>query len=183
MTVSKNQCDRCKSIPRKSIKLALHDAICLATCIATFIKAIHSKLQQTYYRVQSRTATSSNCKNPSKNSLQSFQKVEQSSTLCYRRKYKKVAGQVTKRACYMLHLPATCLATPLQLKLLQTKEIAPCNTSCVARIFFWQRLQRFFETIASCSLRLQSVTCLLQFAINFFFLQRCKTSCKGNCIV
>ena len=85
----------------------------------------------------------------SKQSMQSLQKVELSSTLCNRCKPKKVETQVAKRACYTLQ--PTCNLSRNTILTQVAWKIAPCNTSCRARFYFLQRLQRFFETIASCS--------------------------------
>ena len=80
-----------------------------------------------------------------KNSMQSLQKVEPSSTLCNCCKPKNVAGQVAKRACYTLqptyNLSCNAIATQV------SKKIAPRNTSCIARFYFLQRLQRLFKPL------------------------------------
>ena len=109
-------------------KLVLHDAIFLATCLATLEKEIHCKLQKICYTLQFRAATQ--CCGSKKKSAQSLQKVEPSSTLCNLCKPKN-ARQVAKMAGYML-------ATKFE------KKISPCNTSCRARLYF---LHQHFETV------------------------------------
>ena len=83
-------------------------------------------------------------------------------------------GHVTGCKKGMLHA-ATYLTITIAAQV--AKKISPSNTSCRAYFFFSERLQRFFQTIASCSKRLiffetitggsqrlQRVTLLLQFA-------------------
>ena len=84
-----------------------------------------------------------------KQSMQSLQKVKLSSALCNHCKSQKVTMQVAKKACYTLqpncNLSRNATGTQVE------KKIAPSSSSFTDRFYFVQRLQRFFETIASCS--------------------------------
>ena len=97
-----------------SVTLVLHDAIFLATCLATLEKEIHCKLQKTCYTLQSRAATFNLFRI---SSMQSLQKVKPSSTLCNCCKPKKCEA-ICKEG--MLHA-----ATYLQLF-----SQRHCNISC-----------------------------------------------------
>ena len=147
----------------------------------------------------------------SKQSMESLQKVDPSSTLCNRCKPKILPDKLQRGHVTRCNLLATCLVydqnfstwawvvtlsrlppyehvlplpttflssfswdslmtpnpsttpapTSLNKNLDRTpynaiaKKIIPCNTRCSARFYFLQRLQRSFETSASCSLRFQ----------------------------
>ena len=84
-----------------------------------------------------------------KQSMQSLQKVKLSSALCNHCKSQKVTMQVAKKACYTLqpncNLSRNATGTQVE------KKIAPSSSSFIDRFYFVQRLQRFFETISSCS--------------------------------
>ena len=125
----------------------------------------------------------------SKQSFQLLLKVEQNFTLCDRCKPKTLEDKLQRRHVTRCNLSHNAISTQI------AKRIALCSTNCRARFYLLQRLQRFFktvqvakrdcnvflETIASCSPKLQNVMLFLQLAMVFF--QRCKTSCKENCIV
>ena len=102
----------------------------------------------------------------SKQSLHSLQKLEPSSTLCNRCNPQNVASQAAERVCYALqsnhNLSRNAIATQV------AKKIAQCRTRCGSWFYYLQRLQRFFERIASCSRTLQHVTCLPQLAVHSY---------------
>ena len=97
--------------------------------------------------------------------LQRFKKIHAvitESRTKLRCKPRKIARQVLRghaARCNLLAFTSNAIATQV------AKRLLPCNTSCRARFYF---LQELFETIASCSSTLQCVTCLLQFAMDFF---------------
>ena len=62
------------------------------------------------------------------------------------------------------------------------RKITLCETSYRVRFYFLQRLQRFFETTTSCSLRFQRVTCLLQLTMDFFPTLQDKLQGKFHCV-
>ena len=89
----------------------------------------------------------------------------------------------------MLHA-ATCLLTPLQHKL--QRKLHRVTLAVGLCFIFCNDSRHFIETIASCSSRLQSVICLLQLAIDLFFIVAgqiarkiawCNTSLMGSSLV
>ena len=78
--------------------------------------------------------------------LQWLQTIAQIKTQFYRvqsLKAPKVARHVEKRACYMLQ--PTCNSSRNAITTQVAKKIAPCNTSCRARVYFLQQLRRFLK--------------------------------------
>ena len=75
--------------------------------------------------------------------------AELSSALCNICK-PKVARQLAHRACYTLQ--PTCKFSHNAIATHVAKKIAPCNINCRARFYSLERLQNFFEAIATCNM-------------------------------
>ena len=78
-----------------------------------------------------------------KQSMESMQRVEPSSTSCSSCKPKKVARQAAKRACYTLE--PTCNLSHNVVATQIVKKIVPCR--CRFRLHFSQRLQGIFKPL------------------------------------
>ena len=101
-------------------KLVIHNAIFLVTCLVTLEKKVLASCRShvTHCNLGLQFAM------VSKQSIQSLQKVEPSSTLCNHCKPTNVARQVAKRACYMVQL-----VSQRHCNRQVAKKITPCNTS------------------------------------------------------
>ena len=126
--------------------LVIHGATLLANCLSILEREIHCKLQKTRYALQSRAAA---C-----NGLKTIHAI----TAECRTEFHFVKSLQVQKSCEtsckegILHA-ATCLQFSYNAIATQVaKKIAPCNCPR-ARFYFLQRLQRFFETIASWSPR------------------------------
>ena len=135
-------------------KLVIHNAIFLVTCLVTLEKKVLASCRSHVTRCNLGLQFAM----VSKQSIQSLQKVEPSSTLCSHCKPTNVVRQVAKRACYMVQL-----VSQRHCNRQLAKKITPCNTSSTF-CNYW----RDFLTIRSCSSRLERV----------FLFQHCKLQPK-----
>ena len=103
-------------------KPVLHGAISLASCLASWKKKSIASCRRNVTRCNLELQLAM----VSKQSMQSLQKVERSSTLCNLYKTKKVAKQVAKRTFYTLQPICTLSYNAIATQV--AKKIAPCNT-------------------------------------------------------
>ena len=127
-------------------KLVLYCAIWIATC-RNVGKINHCTLQKSCHTLLSRAATWNGFKTvqailaKSKTELHFVQSCRP----------KNVARQFAKRACYTLQLVSQRHCST------SCKENCTVLHCCRARFYLLQQLRRFFQTVASCSKRLEHV--------------------------